>query len=124
MYQGLSRQALDQSLPQILQQLSARGMMDSSVGSDALSNAAMQIIPQFANMGYQSQMDAANMRMQIPSILATLGQLGQYSQSAGTSSSQSSQRQEGITSGYSNTDMSNTNPLAPYELMANFLMNY
>ena len=120
LYGNLSRQALDQSLPEILQQLASRGMLNSSVGSDAISNAAMQIIPQFANQGYQAQMNAGQMQMQIPSILATLAQLGQYSQGSSQQSGTSGSTNNASSLNYSQ----NQNPLAPYELLSNFLMGY
>lgn len=114
MYGNLSRQALEQSLPDILNQLAGRGVLNSSVGSDAISNAAMQIIPNFANAGYQSQIDAGNQRMQIPNILGTLLGLGNYSQGSST----------GMGLNTSQNASQSSNPLEPYQLLSNFLMGY
>lgn len=114
MYSNLSRQSLEQSLPDILNQLAGRGVLNSSVGSDAISNSANQIIPTFANAGYQSQIDAGNMQMQIPNILGTLLGLGNYSASNSGST--------GVTSSMNTSESSN--PLEPYQLLSNFLMGY
>jgi len=120
MYGNLSRQALEQSMPDILNQLASRGVLNSSVGSDAISNSANTIIPQFANAGYQSQIDAGKMQMQIPNILGTLMGLGNFNTSEGTNLSNSTS--SGLSSA-TNTSQS-SDPLEPYQLLSNFLMGY
>ncbi len=107
-YQSDTQRMLNQYLPQQIEQLSARGILDSSMAEGALSNLASDLAQSGAQQGYQTAAEAAKLKTNIPALLAQLAQLGQESTSTGTSqSSQSSQSTQ-------------TNPLAPYELMANW----
>jgi hypothetical protein len=81
---GGYRQQLDRSLkemiPQQINQLANRGVLDSSVASDTLSKTISQAATQSATKGYQTSMEAARMKTQIPTTLAGILQLGQSSQ--------------------------------------------
>jgi len=85
MYQQQSRRALEEAMPGVLNNLAARNMLNSSVASDAVSKTAQQIIPYFADKTMQAGMDAAQMQMNVPSILSNLAALGQYSTGMGQS---------------------------------------
>jgi len=73
MYQQQSRRALEEAMPGVLNNLAARNMLNS------------QIIPYFADKTMQAGMDAAQMQMNVPSILSNLAALGQYSTGMGQS---------------------------------------
>lgn len=117
---SLIRMAAPQALQSTMNNLAGRGMINSSVGSDALSKTLTNLGANAMTLGNQNaatnqattlQTNLANLgsQLQTPNVLNTLlgnigglgstaGGLGQFSYSA--------------------------NPLAPYELLNQFVLNY
>jgi len=106
MYEGMGRRLLDDAMPGILNNLAGRNVLNSSVASDAISKTATNIIPMFTDAALQAGMKGAEMKANIPSILGNIANLGRVSESSAEGTSESS------------------NPLAPYELLSNFTLNY
>jgi len=78
---GGYRQELDRILKDILPKqignLANRGILDSSVASDVLSKTVSEVATASASKGYETAMNAALMKAQIPNTLAGLLQYGQ-----------------------------------------------
>lgn len=88
-----------------LNQLASRGMLNSSVAGDALSGAASTLAKDIAQQGWNSQLAQQQAQMTVPSLLAGILDLAKETRTSSTSGSSSK----------------NTNPLAPYELLAALL---
>ena len=110
-YRNASQQALNQMMPGILNQLAQRNVLKSSAAPDTIAKAAGEVIPLYAQKGYEAAMQEASGRQtirqtafgarnQYPAILSAVTALSNYSESY------------------------TENPLAPYELLANFIMSY
>ncbi len=132
-FQKQSRNALTGSMTGILNELANRNVLSSSVASDAISKAAAEIIPLYSQKGYEAAMQetqwryglntqeaetllklvtsqataeqgvrstAMGQRAGLPVTLASIAQLSRYSESK------------------------SSNPLQPYQLLANFIMGY
>ena len=100
LYERQSRQIIEGSLPGLLAQLGRRGMLNSSVAADAISQLGTQIVPTYANRAYSAGMTAARMQADVPQVLAAIANLARYSKSH------------------------SENPLAPYQLLSNFVVGY
>lgn len=90
-----SRDFLDDVLQKSLNSLNARNMLDSSITEGALGKATGQVGANLNNQAFQSAMGGAQMKMQMPDLLGSLMSMGQYT--------------------------SETNPLAPYSLLAGLM---
>lgn len=125
LYEQLIRQGIGQAAPGVLQQMAGNNMMSGDVVSNALAQSMNQIIPTVALQGYQSQMDAGNMAMNIPGILGQLMSLGQYSQNQGqsTSTQQSQDMGFGNTQGNSWNFGYNEDKSVPAQQLYNFIAN-
>ena len=132
-YQKQGQRAIGNMLPDVLNNLANRNVLQSSVASDTIGTAAAEIVKEYSQKGYESAMQTAqqrfglkqheadkllelavsksgalqetrthamDLRQQLPGIMSTVGALANYSESF------------------------SENPLAPYELLANFVMNY
>lgn len=102
LYQRLSRRALEDAQGSILNNLANRNVLNSSVASDAISKSIKDIVPTFADRGYQAAMEGAKMQATVPSILGQLASLAKYSTASGSSQ----------------------DPLEPYKLLSNFVMGF
>lgn len=103
LYENLSRQAMTRAMPDILNGLAARNMLNSSVASDSIAKTMGSIVPTFANYGYAAGMEGAKMQAQVPDILGRLAELAKYNETSSTTVQK--------------------NPLAPFELMAQVMAN-
>ena len=132
-YRKEGEHAIGDMLPGVLNNLASRNVLQSSVASDTIGAAASEIVKEYASKGYESAMATAqqrfglqqheadklldlsvskqgalqdvrnramDMRHQLPGIMSSVAGLANYSES------------------YSE------NPLAPYELLSNFVLNY
>jgi len=93
-----------------LNNLNARGVLNSTVAGDALSKTAQPIMQGILNQGYGSNIAEQEARLALPGMLGKLATLGQ--ESSGASSSQNTSA--GSSQSYS------ANPLAPYELASQY----
>lgn len=100
LYERQSRQALEGSLPGLLARLGRRGMLNSSVAADAISELGARLVPTFANRAYDAGMTAAKMQAGVPGVLTAIANLARYSKTH------------------------YENPLAPYQMLSNFVMNF
>lgn len=79
---GTYRQELDMSLkdiiPRHISNLANRGILSSSVASDTLSQAVRDAALKSSGMGYQTAMEAARMKAEIPQTIGQLLGFGQY----------------------------------------------
>jgi len=104
-YQTLMRESLQpQAFQGILNQLASKGVLDSSVASNALSRTASDIAQRIGQQGYLSALKGIETKMNVPGMLGNLAELARVSEAQSVSRSEQA------------------NPLAPYELMARMLM--
>ena len=102
-YSNLMRQAMSPNAFQgTLNQLASRGMLNSTVASDALASAQNQAAQAIADRGFTSQLAQQEQQMQLPETLGNLAKLAEES----TSKNQSNTASQSI----------QTDPLAPYYL--------
>jgi len=136
MYEGQARTLMGDAMQGLMNNLAGRNMLNSSVAGDAISKTMAQIFPTFADKTFQAGMEGANMRLQMPQILGNLAQLGQFStglggsqstnqgQSASGSLGTSASTSQSANQSRSAAGSQTANPLAPFELVADFLLNY
>lgn len=86
-----------------LNNLASRNVLNSSIASDAMARLANSIAQNIGNQSYLAQLQGVNAQMNLPNLLGQIATLGQESTSRSGGSS------------------SNSNPLAPYTLMAQML---
>ena len=79
-YQQQLQNALKTMIPQQINQLANRGILSSSVASDTLSDTISKATTQSAGKGYETAMNAALMKANIPNTLSGLLQYGASSQ--------------------------------------------
>ena len=80
MYGNLMRRGMGpQGFQGTLNQLASRGMLNSSVASDALSKAATGIAENIGNQAYPSYLAGLREQIELPSTLSRLAQLEQSS---------------------------------------------
>ena len=104
-YEGMMRTALSpQAMQGALNQLNRRGMINSSVAGDTLSKLSGSIASQIGASYYPAMMAGLDKQWELPSLLGNIA-AGLGKESASVSLSESS------------------DPLAPYKLMMDFLIN-
>jgi hypothetical protein len=79
-YQQQLQSSLKTMIPNQINQLANRGILNSSVASDTLSQTMSRAATQSATKGYETAMQSALMKANIPTTLAGLLQYGQSSQ--------------------------------------------
>jgi hypothetical protein len=131
-YQQMMNNALKQNIPTAIANLANRGILNSTEGQKILGNVYSSAATDAAGKGYQTAMQAALAKANMPTILSQIAQLGQTSlgenqaQSTGTSSSTSTGRSEGSSYGSSTGSTSgnsfSTDPTQMYQIMANMIM--
>ncbi|GEM_PF-3729137 len=99
LYERQTRHALDTQLPGLLEALSRRRMLNSSVGADAIAQLGRAVVPGYADKSFQAAMEAAKMHAGLPSTLAQIASLAKYSKGQAEYS----------------------NPLAPYQMLSQFV---
>ena len=132
-YELQAQEALSGSMTDILNSLANKNVLNSSIASDTIAKAAAEIIVTYTEKGYDAAIQAAEWRYGlnaqeaetlvdlavsqtnaeqgvrseamgyragVPATLAAVGSLGRYSESE------------------------SSDPLQPYELLANFIMGY
>lgn len=119
LYEQQARQSIEQTLPQVLEAMGNRGILNSSTSENAQADAYSKIMAEMANNAYQAKMDAGKMDMAIPAILGQLANLGTASQSQSTGTNTSS---SGSTTGSNSANYNiTTDPGEPYTRYANIL---
>lgn len=88
-----------------LNTLAERGVLDSTVAGDALSKTASHAMQEIGEKAFQSELAGLRTQMEVPEMLAAIADLDRISQSSSSGSSHSS----------------SSNPLAPYQVMAQML---
>jgi len=81
----------------ILNNLASRGVLNSSVASDAISKGMGNVVNQTAQKGYEAAALGSSMKAELPKLLAAVAELGKYSETS--------------------------NPLQPYALLAQYDLN-
>ena len=110
-YSNMMRNAMAPNQFQgVLNQLAQRGMMNSTVGADALALAQNQAAQQIADQGYNAMLAQQASQFKVPEVQGNIAKLAEQSQSSGGSSGASSSLAQ--------------NPLAPYELNAQFPLKH
>lgn len=89
-YQQLMNNALKQNIPTALRTLANRGVLNSTEGQKVLGNVYSAAAQDAANKGYTTAMQAALLKANMPSTLATIGDLGKTSTTTSTGTSQTS----------------------------------
>lgn len=71
---------INDAIPRQLRNLAKRGVLSSSVAENSLSQTYSDALRKSSGMGYQTAMEAARMKTQIPQTVGNLLQYGQYSE--------------------------------------------
>jgi len=71
---------IENAIPKQLRNLSQRGILDSSVAENTFAQTYSDAIRKSSGMGYQTAMEAAKMKANIPQSIGQLLQYGQYSE--------------------------------------------
>ena len=79
-YRNEFNQYINDAIPKQLRSLGKRGILDSSVAENTLSQTYSDALRKSSGMGYNTAMEAAKMKTQIPQTLGNLLQYGQYSE--------------------------------------------
>jgi len=108
LYANQMRRAFDPNNFQgLLNRLSNRGVMDSSIAENTLAQAGSMASKAIADKAFESNLAQSQAQLQVPNILAGIAGLGQESVSEGTQAASS--------------QSSTQDPLAPYQLMADYM---
>ena len=126
LYQSSADKLMRESMPQYLEQLASKNILNSSVGGGAMSDVLRGITGDAATKSFEAGMESAAMKANIPSMLAPLVQLGQYStdKSGSESSSLGSSFSEstGESTSGSTSESETVDTLAPFELLKSFYL--
>ena len=98
LYKSTANSLLRDKIPGFLDQLQAKGIMGSTMGTDALSKSIEGLSRGAADQSYNAGMDAARMKYDMPGMLAKLAQLGNYS--TGTSQNISDSLSRGVSDNF------------------------
>jgi hypothetical protein len=79
-YNQQFNQYINDAIPKQLRNLAKRGVLSSSVAENSLSQTYSDAVRKSSGMGYQTAMEAARMKTQIPQTVGGLLQYGQYSE--------------------------------------------
>lgn len=113
-YKSMTRSAMEDTLPAVLESLSAKNMNLSSMTPDMISNAMAAIAKTYGDKTYDAVLASAGIDQNSAQILGQLAELLKYtkgsSKSAQSSSSQSESEQK--------------DTLAPAKLVTDLLLNY
>lgn len=86
-YEQQRQNALRKSVPAALAQMANRGIISSTAGNEILSNVYSDSANEASTKGYQTAMQAALLKANMPEVLRAIADLGKYS--SGSSSSYS-----------------------------------
>lgn len=86
-YQQMMQNAMRTNMPQAIDALTNRGILSSTMGENIMGNVQSAAAIDASNKGYQTAMQAALLKANMPSVLGQIGQLGSYTQSRGSTSS-------------------------------------
>lgn len=124
-YQNQMNTALKQNIPQILNALATRGTLNSTEGQRVLGNIMQGAAIDAGDKGYQTAMQAALLKANMPQILSQIAQLGQssYGSSRGSSGGSSTGVTVGRSQGQSTADSSSyqEDPTVMYRTIADLL---
>jgi hypothetical protein len=140
-YQQTMNEAIKKNIPLAIANLANRGILNSTEGQNVLGNVYSSAASDAANKGYESAMQAALGKANIPSILAQIAGLGQSSESQsknessgnsygtstgnsyGTSTGNSYGTSTGQSTGTSNnaSNASSSDPLAVWKMITDFI---
>ena len=133
LYSNIARGAIEDSSQGILGSLANRGMLQSSVAEGAIGRAMGDIAKGEAQKGYETALLQANQKGQQPYQLGgLLGSLGKFSEAGSQSAGTSASQQQSINQSFQNAmnlaqqmgASRSEDKLAPYNLLANFLLGY
>jgi hypothetical protein len=79
-YNQQFNQYINDEIPTQIRGLAKRGVLSSSVAENTLSQTYSDALRKSSGMGYQTAMEAAKMKTQIPQTVGQLLQYGQYSE--------------------------------------------
>ena len=82
-YQQMMQDALRRNIPVAIGNLANRGIISSTEGQRVLSDVYSSAAIDAANKGYQTAMQAALLKANIPSVLAQIGELGRVTTGTG-----------------------------------------
>ena len=75
-YRQQLNNALKTNIPMAVNNLSNRGVLDSTVASNTLGNVTGAAMQDFSTKGYQAAMQKAQMQSQLPAMLSQIAGLG------------------------------------------------
>ena len=79
-YRQEFNQYIQDMIPKQLRDLAKRGVLSSSVAENTLSQTYSDALRKSSGMGYETAMEAARMKTEIPKTVGDLLQYGQYSE--------------------------------------------
>lgn len=81
-FTSMNKRAMTSGLQDILNNLSNRGMLNSSVASDAISKGMTDLTSANSDKAFQAAMQNAILKAEEPQLLARIASLGNYSESS------------------------------------------
>lgn len=110
-YKSLLDNAMKERIPKTISELANRGIIDSTAGSDILSTVISEAAKDATQKQYQTAMQAALLKANMPSVLSQIAELGKSSTSQGNTIN------TGTSLSYSQ------DPTQMYQIMANMIMS-
>jgi len=86
-YQQMMQNALRNNMPKTIAGLANRGIINSTEGQNALSQTMSDAAIDASNKGYQTAMQQALLKANMPTVLGQLAELGKYASSSSSSTS-------------------------------------
>ena len=118
-YGSLMKSAYQSVLPSVLNDLAGKNVLNSSVASDAIGNAANTVMSAIEPQAYNASANYFNTMANAPTMLGNIAQLGQYSESANQSTNQSSS--SGTSSSTGTSESYTEDQTKPYEILYNLI---
>jgi hypothetical protein len=109
LYESMMRGMMEETMPQAIETLANRGMLQSSAAENILAQLGAEAADYSGQKLYETAMQAAQMRLGVPELLSQVAEVGKASTSKSSGSSSSSAISE------------TANPLAPYKLLYDVL---
>lgn len=88
-YEQQRQNAIRTGLPKAIAGLANRGIINSTQGNEVMAKVLSDATTAASDKGYETAMQAALLKANMPSVLATIAGLGKYTSGSGTSTSYS-----------------------------------
>ncbi len=120
-YQQMLNKALKGAIPLGINNLANRGILSSTAGEQILADINKTALMDTATRGYDTAMQAALLKAQIPTMLGQLAELGKTQTGASASTGRSSGTSTGTSTGASSSSGYSEDPTVMYRTLADLL---